>query len=177
MNNNCYTVIYHKQKGFTLIELLVYMAVLTIFITGAIQFAWNSIGAGVKSTTQQEVLHNLRFATNRIAYEIRNATDVTQVNGSQLVLQSSDANRNPTEFNVNTGRLTIGYDNDPDCPTTTPCPLTSNDVTVSSLTFTEILNGSVRSIQITLIIAHNNSSGKSEWDFQQSYTTTVKLRQ
>src|SRR3990172_1952153 len=75
-------------KGFTLIELIVYVALVAIFITGAILFSWDVIYGREKSFNQQIVQQNARAALLRISYEIRRAQDIQSVSPTQLVLEN-----------------------------------------------------------------------------------------
>src|SRR3989344_7372816 len=71
------------EKGFTLIELILYMALVSIVLTAIVPFAWNIIGGGVKSSAQQEVFSQARFVSERIKYEIRNASGITSVRSEE----------------------------------------------------------------------------------------------
>src|SRR3989344_8835546 len=84
------------SKGFTLIELILYIAIVGIFISGAILFAWDIIYGRVRSNAQQQVSQNLRLAGKRMIYEIRNASDVNSISASSLSLALTDPARNPT---------------------------------------------------------------------------------
>jgi len=167
-----------KYGGFTFIELILYIALLSIFISGAVLFAWDIIYGRVKSSVQQEVSQNLRLASKRIVYEIRNAQGVNSIGPSLISLAMTDAARNPTVFDVSSGRLRIGYGSSGSCPSTSPCPLTSNDVTVTNLTFTNLSTGGGESVNIrfTITLESNNPSGRQEWEKSQTYTTSVELR-
>jgi type II secretory pathway pseudopilin PulG len=166
----------HKSNtGFTLIELLLYVGIVAIVITGAILFAWDVIYGRIKSQTQQEVSQNLRLATKRIAYEIRNASGINSVSGSTLSLAMSDTNRNPTVFDLSGGQVRIGYGSSGSCPTTSPCTLTSNEVTVSTLTFTNRSSGT-DSYNVQFDITIESTADRQEWQITQSYTSSVEVR-
>ena len=64
------------KRGFTLIEMILYIAIVSIFLTGLVYFTWDLIYGRLKSYIQQEVNQNIRFASARIIYEIRNAKSV-----------------------------------------------------------------------------------------------------
>ena len=167
-----------NSTGFTLIELIIYIALVSIFIGGAVLFAWDIIYGRVKSGVQREVSQNLRLASKRIVHEIRNASGVNSVGTSTVSLVMDEAARNPTVFDVASGRLRIGYGSSGACPTTAPCTLTSNEVTVTNLTFTDLstAGGESVNIQFTITIDSNNPSGRQEWEKSQTYTTSVELR-
>lgn len=166
------------DHGFTLIELIIYIALVSIFISGAILFAWDIIYGRVKSGVQREVTQNLRLASKRLVYEIRNASGINSVSTSTISLVMDDSDRNPTVFDVSGGRLRIGYGSSGGCPTTNPCSLTSDEVTVTNLAFTDLSSsgGESVNIQFTITLESNNPSGRQEWEKSQTYTTSVELR-
>lgn len=166
------------NKGYTLIELILYVALISVFVSGAVYFAWDIIYGRVKSGVQQEVTQNLRHASGRIIYEIRNAQGVNSIGPSLISLAMTDSARNPTAFDVYDGRLRIGFGSGGSCPTTSPCTLTSDEVTVTNLTFTDLSSsgGESVNVQFTITLESNNPSGRQEWEKTQTYSTSVELR-
>ena len=164
-------------KGFTLIELILYVALLSIFIGGAVLFAWDVIYGRVKSNVQQEVSHNLRYAGKRILYEIRNASAINSVSSSNICLASSNSARNPTRIYVSSSRLQIAWGGgSSDCTSmTNDEPISSNEVTVSSLTFTD-LSSSTDSYNINFAITVDSTADREEWQRSQSYSSSAELR-
>jgi type II secretory pathway pseudopilin PulG len=163
--------------GFTLIELILYVALVSIFISGAVFFAWDVVYGRVKSRVQQEVSQNLRLASKRVSYEIRNAMGVNSASGSTLSLSMEDTSRDPTVFDLSGGRLRIGFGSAAPCPITAPCELTSNQVTVTNLEFIDRSAGSDSiNIQFTITVENNNPSGRQEWERSQTYTSSAELR-
>lgn len=167
-----------RNSGFTFIELILYIALISIFIGGAVLFAWDIIYGRVKSGVQQEVSQNLRHASGRIIYEIRNAQGVNSIGPSLISLAMTDLARNPTALDVYDGRLRIGYGSSGSCPTTSPCTLTSDEVTVTNLTFTDLSSsgGESVNVQFTITLESNNPGGRQEWEKTQTYSTSVELR-
>lgn len=163
------------SPGFTLIELVLYIGIISIFLTGAILFAWDFIYGRVKSTVQREVGANIRLSSQRITYEIRNSSGINSVSGSTLSLAMNDTSRNPTVFDLSDGRLRIGYGSGGSCPTTSPCELTSNLVNVSSLTFTDQSSGT-DSFNIKFDITIESTADRKEWQLIQSLTGSAELR-
>lgn len=167
-----------SNKGFTLIELILYVALISIFISGAVLFAWDIIFGRVKSQVQQEVNQNLRLASQRIVYEVRNASDINSVGANDICLASGDSSRNPTKFYISSGRLRIGWGGgSADCINlTNDEPLTSNQVTVSVLTFTDLSTVDEESKNIGFVITVESTGDKQEWEKSQTYSTSVELR-
>lgn len=164
-----------RESGFTLIELILYIALVSIFISGAIFFAWDIIYGRVKSQVQQEVSQNLRLAAKRIVYEIRNAGGINSISASTISLANTDPARDPTVFDVSGGRLRIGYGSAGACPVSSPCELTSNEVSVSNLSFSDLSKGT-ESINIQFSITVESTGERAEWQKSQTYSSSVELR-
>lgn len=171
-----------KQKnnqGFTFIEIIVYIALVTIFVSGAIQFGWNIIYARVKSNFYSEVTQNLRLASKRTLFEIRNASGINAVAPTSICLSNSDATRNPTRIYLASGVLRIGWGGGSAvCASlTNDVALTSNLVTVSSLTFTNLTSGSLsKNIKFSIAVDATNPSGRQEFDRSQTFESAAEVR-
>lgn len=153
-----------SQGGFTYIELLIYMVICTIMLNTLVPFAWNVIETGAKSATQQELSSNARFASEIIKYEIRNAsgfnvgTSVFGTNPGTLSLIDFTAGNNPTIFNVASGKLMMKQG------AGAAVQITSNDVTVTNLTFTNYTSGAIsENIQFLLTLTSNTTSTRQEY--------------
>lgn len=167
-----------KNKGFTFIEMILYIAIVGFFITGAVQFAWDVIFAQEKSFVQQEVNQNLRLATQRMAFEIRNASGVNSVGADTLCLASANSTYNPTYFYVSSQRLYIGWGGgSSDCTgLTNTQTLTSNQVNVTSLSFTDLSTVGTSNISVTVTVEGLAPNNRQEWQKTQSYQTSVEIR-
>jgi len=165
-------------KGFTLVELLIYISLVTIVISGVILFAGDLLYGRVKSTTQQEVAANIRFASKRILYEIRNANSINYLLTNDLCLATNEIAYNPTRIHVADGRLQIGRGGGSnDCSGLINTQyLTSKLVTVSGLSFTNLSATGTKNVQFSISIDHNNPSGRREWQASQTLTVSAELR-
>lgn len=165
-----------ENSGTTFVELILYIALLSVFIGGAITFSWDIIYGRVKSNTQRVVSQNLRLATERIAYEIRNATAVTVNNSSTVTLTLSDAARNPTIIDLNSGRIRIGVGSGlgGQCSTSSRCFLTSNELTISNLTFTNLSSGTSTNIKFSL--TGQTSGSSKDYQMTETYASSIELR-
>lgn len=164
--------------GFTLVELLIYISLVTILISGVILFAGDLLYGRVKSNTQQEVAANIRLASKRILYDIRNATSINNLLTNDLCLATNETIHNPTRIHVEDGRLRIGWGGGSnDCSGLLNTQyLTSNLVTVTGITFTNLSATGTKNVQFTITISHNNPSGKKEWQASQTMTVSAELR-
>lgn len=169
-----------KNKGFTLIEMLIYIALITIFIGGAIDFGWNVIYGRVKSRNYEDVTQNLRLAEKRILFEIRNASGINSVASLAICLSNSDATRNPTRIYLSSGILRIGWGGgSPTCANlTNDVPLIDNLVNVPSMNFVNLTNGgaTTKNIQFSITISLLNPSGRSEYNRTQTFESAAEIR-
>ena len=176
---NLYKMKHKHNHGFTFIEIIVYIALVTIFLSGAIQFGWNIIYSRVKSNFYSEVTQNLRLASKRTLFEIRSASDINSVAATSICLANSDAARNPTRIYLSSGVLRIGWGGgSPVCASlTSDVALTSNLVNVSSLTFTDLTSGVLtKNIRFSITVETNNPSGRQEFDRSQTFESAAELR-
>jgi len=166
------------NAAFTLIEMILYIGLVSIFISGAISFAWDIIYSRVKSGVQEEVNQNLRLATKRLAYEIRSAESVNSTSGSVLSLQNNNPVLDPTVFSLDNGKLTIAQGSAGSCPTSSPCSLTSNKVEVTNLLFTDLSSpgGKSANVSYTITIQSNNNGSSQAYQKSQTYTSSYELK-
>lgn len=162
------------NQGFTLVELIVYVGLLTLVMSGMMVFMQNIMYVRVKNQTYQAVIQNLRWGSERIGFEIRNAASINSVTATTLSLQMADSTRDPTVFDVSDGRLRMGYGSSGLCPVSSPCFLTDNQVVVTNLGFTNLSSGGSTNIQTSLSIKSNTS--RPEWQFTQTYLFDAELR-
>lgn len=164
-----------RQRGTTLVELILYIALISIFMGGAITFAWDIIYSRVKSNTQRIVSQNLRLVSERLSYELRNATSVSIPNATTLTLTNSTPSRSPTTFLLSGGRIAIVYGSTcPAPPETDACFLTSNELTISNLTFTD--TSASGSTNVTFSVTGTSTADVSEYNASETYTSSVELR-
>jgi prepilin-type N-terminal cleavage/methylation domain-containing protein len=164
-----------NKDGFTLIELLLYVALVSIFITGAVLFAWDIIFGQAKAEILRTVNQEMRFVSQRIMYEIRNAQDINQASASTLSLSMSQAERDPTIIDLSGGQIRIGIGSGGSCPTTNPCALTSDQVVVDALNFID-LSSSTDSKNVKFTVEMSTHADRREWQHQQTYTGAAELR-
>ncbi|MEK7571212.1 MAG: type II secretion system protein [Patescibacteria group bacterium] len=154
------------QRGFTYIEIIIYVAILTIMLTTLIPFAWNIIEGGAKSTTQQEVFANARFISERIKYEIRNATGINSVSSTAISLTTATSATNPTVIDLSSGNVRITQG------TGSTVNLNSPDTTVSNFTFTNYTSSDnkTKHIQFTFTLNANYAGAGTRQEYNASTT-------
>lgn len=155
----------NSHKGFTFIELILYVSILTIILSAIVPFAWNAVETGVKSAVQQEVNANVRYISERIKYEIRNATDINSVAATSISLATSTPATNPTIIALSAGNITITQG------AASPVNLNSANTVINSLTFTNFtsLDNKTKHIQFTITVAASFAAARQE--YQDSVVT------
>lgn len=161
------------NKGFTLIEVLIYIAIIGVVVASFVTFAMSIGGSRSKTYAVQEVHANARTALDLISQKIRLADDVVSPSesnwseGLELDMPSPDAN---LTFDVAGGVLNIAEG------VGGPVPITSDEVNVSSLSFTNLAPiGERDNIRVKIIIEYRGDNSK-EYEYSQSLQTAVSLR-
>ncbi len=156
----------HLQAGFTLLELLIYSATIIIMMTTLIPFAWNVIGGGAKSATQQEVFSQARYVSERLKYEIRNADNINYFTPTQISLATKNPATNPTIITLNSGNIVIQQG------TGSPISINSKNTTFSSLNFTNYSSefNETKNIQFVFTLAANYPGAGLRQEYKESTT-------
>lgn len=144
MKNNLQPTTYNPQpkSGFTLIELILYIALLSIFVTGAVLFSLDVVYGREKAFQQQVVEQSSRSTLARIAYEIRRAEKVNSLSATSITLENG---ANDTTISLVAGQVQITTEG------VGPYNLTSNQVYVDNLTFSdESSNANSKTIGISV---------------------------
>jgi type II secretory pathway pseudopilin PulG len=149
------------KKGFTLVELILYVAIFTLMMTSLIPFAWNIIGGGAKSTTQQEISSNARYVSEIIKYEIRRASGITSVTSTSISLTNFSPD-STTVIGLSGGKITISKNGGG------AVNLNSNDTTISSLTFTNYTSAGNTSENIQFAFTMNSNFNQTRKEYQST---------
>ena len=165
------------KKGFTLIEILIYTTIIAVFLVTAINFSLGIIASKAKAKSVREVEQNSRFAIERMSQEIRRAVDINLSDSvfnqhpGVLSLAMPEDSDNPTVFDLSSDgalRITQG--------TSTPQILTSDQVEVSNLVFTNLSpNDWSKNIKINLTVQYKNSQ-REEFNSSSTVETAIGLR-
>ena len=163
----------NTEKGLTLIEVLLYIAIIGMIIQGFIIFVLSIASTNSKTYVVQEVQANTRIALDMISQKIRAADDViTPSEGnstSTLILDMPDPSPNLT-FSIIDGVLSIIEG------VASSTPITSNEVNISVLTFTNLAPvGEKDNIKIEITAIYRTGESK-EFQYSQTLQTSVSLR-
>lgn len=167
------------RQGATIIELLLYMSILSFFLIALVLFALNIIQGGSKSSNESHTYADARYLSERIKYEIRNASDIQTANsnfgvnlatnaGSKLTLTAASPN-NPTVIDVSSGRARIALG------TASAVELNSNKVNVTDLTFTNYSGSNTKNVSFTLTVQATSAS-KGNIKETTTIRSSVELR-
>ncbi len=167
-----------EERGFTLVEMLIYIAIFAVAISSFVFLGVTISESRNESYVVQEVQANNRMALDIISQKIRQATSVnigSSTFGSDpgvLSLAMAEAGSDPTLINLDqddgTLRITEGA--------SSPVNVTSKQVTVKSLIFTNLTDGERENIKIEMTVEYKNS-GDVEYIYSQSVQTAVSVRQ
>ena len=152
-----------NNHGFTFIELILYISIVTIMLSAIVPFGWNVVKSSVKSSVEQEVYSQARYVSERIKYEIRNASGITTVSSNSISLTNFSPDTT-TVIDLSAGKIRINKNG------TGATNLNSNDTTASSLTFTNYTSGNnTKNIGFSFSVASNLGA-------LQQYQESVSIR-
>ncbi len=171
-NNNGFITFSSHERGFTLIELILYIALITIILSALVPFAWNSVELGVKSATAQEVNANARYITERIKYEIRNATGINSVSATSLSLATSTPGTNPTVIDLSGGNIRIKQG------VGSAVAINSSNTVITLLTFTNYssVDNKSKHIQFVMTVAASFVAARQEYQDSVVIESSAELR-
>lgn len=161
--------------GFTLIELLLYIGLTSIMVATISTFVFLTLQVRIKNQVINEVEQQGQQAMQRITQVIRNASSISNpaqgTSGASATLTVLPAGNSPTVFDLNSGALRITQG------AGSPVALTNARVTVSGLTFTNTSrNVTSRDLRIVFTLSAVNASGRNEYDFSKTFTSTAHVR-
>ncbi len=162
-------------RGFTLVESMVYMALLVVLFAGIVQ-AVVLLSSSYRSVRSVRSVESSAIqAIDRMTREIRNATAIeasqTTFNNSpgSLALITTDGAGNPLNlrFHVQGGRLMLQENG------VNLGPITSSDVSVTSLVFRSFSTTTSSAVKIELNLS---SASTSLYNVNEKFYTTSVLR-
>lgn len=130
-----------NEKGFTLVEVLLAAIILVIVLGIAFNFLKAGFDLNRNITEHTDLHHNIRFAMDSIARDLKNATDVTLINSSRIRFTDGQNNQQ-VEYRLSGNQLIRDENN-------SNSPVAEN---IISLTFTKQDN----LVGITMIANQNN---------------------
>lgn len=170
------------KKGFTLIELVVYVAVLGTVLASMLTFLLWAVKSQTKTDAMRQVLFAGKRALEVLSHEIAGSksvytpTSVFAVSPGQLSLQTgvyvpSGETYSYIDFYTCGEKLCMKRESQE------PLAITSDNVSLTNLTFSHVVTGQSRSsLQIILTLAARTSSQNPEYQASVTLTDTITLR-
>lgn len=177
VNRNLKAENWRSAKGFTLIETMIYLVIISSFLATVVFFGVKIVESSDRARVQSEVQQNLRVGMERMVREIRTADNLnagSSIFGSSpgiLSITHDTAGNDPTIFDLSGGalRITQGLNG--------PYNLTSDDVTVTNLVFTNLSRGTrTEIVRIEMTVEYVNQVG-TQYSVSTSATTSVLIRE
>jgi len=165
----------NNKKAFTLIEFLIYIGIVTIVLLAAGAITFNVIYGKAKLDSIEELNYSARLAMNEITESIKSAdlinSPVQGESASSLSLQFGDALVDPKVFDLSDGVLRV-KEGDGAAVSITP-----DEVRVTELSFFNLsYDGSPGTIRVKMMMEFNNPSNRQEYNFENTFYTTVNIR-
>lgn len=158
------------RKGFTIIELLVYLAIFSVVVVAFVTIFIGIIRVQSNQSSEAEVETQSQFLLQQVQYYVEQSSlvDMPQDTPSTtLTLRMANPALDPTYITLSSGTLYLQQ-----TATGTPVALSSNAVTISSLSFTKHSNApSHDSVSVAMTVAYNTSN--IEQAFSQALQTSV----
>ncbi len=165
------------EKSFTLMEILVYIGVLGIVILTVSSFLIWSIHSNTKTKVMRETLDNGRRAMEIMSYEIRESRSIytPTTNSNQLSLETTHylpegEKTTFIDFYLCNSNLCLKKESQ------NPISLTSDKIEVTNLIFTQVITGTIPSIQVDFKVDYKNPSNRPEYQASADLTSTISLR-
>ncbi|OGH86237.1 MAG: hypothetical protein A2493_00820 [Candidatus Magasanikbacteria bacterium RIFOXYC12_FULL_33_11] len=169
-----------NKKGFTIIETLIYVAIVALVSTGLMKFSISITNTRNKVYVVQEVHANMRDALTFIEKKIQEANGINtgsstfDTDPGVLSLSMASSTLNPTIISLSSDdgilQITEG--------TSDPIYITTGEVRVSDLQFSDISLGSIsKTISFSLTIDYNSGTYSSQdFKFTQSESGIASIR-
>ena len=181
IHHSPFTIHHSSSSGFTLVETILYIALIVIMLSALVPFALQMIDSSAKSGTAQDVYSAARYASERIKYEIRNASDLNVANssfgvnlatttGAMLSLAESTSSVNPTNFSVVSGTLKIAQG------ANSPVALNPSSTQITSLVFQNYSTGTYHNIGFVLVVSDSSTSTRTEYQASTTIESSAELR-
>lgn len=163
------------QTGFTLIELLLYVALIGILLSAITSLFITTTEARVKNESIAEVDEQGAYAMEVIAQSVRNGTSITSptagVTAAGFTIVVPTGALSPTILSLASGALQIKEG------AGATIALTNSNVQATSLSVTNLTrSGTTGIMQINFTLSRVNSTGRNQYDYQKTFTTSVGIR-
>ncbi|MEO6729459.1 MAG: hypothetical protein ABIM99_06075 [Candidatus Dojkabacteria bacterium] len=162
-------------NAFSLVETLLYIAIMSTVVVALVSFLSVNQNTAARNQTVNEVEQQGAQIMQLITQTIRNSSSISGpavgTPGSTLTLVVSDGTKSPTIFDLSSGAIRIKEGSG------TAFNISSNRITASALTFTNLKPGSQKdSIKIQFTLSYNNPGAKQIFNYTQTFNSTADGR-
>ena len=166
-----------ENAGFTMIELLISFSLFFIILLAFSSLIFLMSNLNVKTRANRETLDAARGAMEIITYEIKGARSIytPTTTANQLSLNTSryvSVGESDTFVDFFLCGSTVCFKKE----FQNPVSLISNSVQVTNLQFSQVLNGTVPSVKITLTVNYVNPNNNPNSSASVTLTSTASLR-
>ncbi|MFH1611707.1 MAG: prepilin-type N-terminal cleavage/methylation domain-containing protein [bacterium] len=171
-----------NKNGFTIMELIIYMAVFIIIATALITFTLDLLRIQTKVQIKKEVLDSAQRSIDVISWEIKHAKSIydnTCVAGAHPGQLSLKTIQNTPDGETETYVDFYLDDNDNLCIKREGQSgelLTSENVKISNLVFSNFTAGDTQAIQIDITAFYNSSREQAAYHATTTLTSSAILR-
>lgn len=162
----------HQASGFSLFEVIVYLAVIGVVLTAVLSIATQSILNRIKAEALHTVTATTRFALERMAHDVRAATEIDATDLTSNILTVTLADGTIRQYAVTGDQLMVSTNG------ATAIALTPTTVTVTEFTLTDrtSFGSDVSAVSITLAVENAAVNPRPEYQADFSLSTTVSTR-
>lgn len=167
---------FFNQKGFTLLELLLYIATSAAILLVISGFLSVLLRARIKNQTVADVEAQGQAVMRLMTQTVRNSATISSpaqgASAASMSLNTYTPATSPTVFDLSAGVIRIKEG------AAAEIPITNSRVTVSGVSFQNLSRtGSPGTIRIQFTLTRVNSSGRNEYDYAKTFTSSASLRQ
>lgn len=160
------------RSGFSLFEVTVYIAIISVVMVAVLSIVAQTVLNRIKAEALHNVTASTRFAMERMALDVRAATDIDEGDLSINALTIILADGTEHAYFVRSGQLQLSINDG------TGVALTPDRITVTSFTLDDntSVGSEAKDITITLAVENTTSNPRPEYQADFSLTTTVSAR-
>jgi type II secretory pathway pseudopilin PulG len=160
-----------RQQGYSLIELIIYLAIFIVLSVILINSLVSAMRTYATAESYRVLQNNGELIMERLTREVRDADSIStgtvyEINPGELVLSRTDTDLSVHAVTVDVENGTVIIDDNG-----TSGPLSTSEVTISSLVFHHITTSVSEGVRIELTLATAKGYSNSA-----SFYTTVLLR-
>lgn len=159
------------SKAFTLIETILYISIVTIVIIAVSRLGALIVSNSVKSQAQEEVFGTAQVISDRISYEIRNASGIASVTGSSISL-TNFAPDTSTVISLAGDNVTLSKNG------SAAVNLNPSGTKITELIFTDLssITSTTRNIGFTLTVTQSYSGSNQIFNASTSLRSSAEVR-